>query len=35
MDGEGLGVLQEFLDEDAMRDFAKKMEAVEADYELI
>jgi len=27
--------LQEFLDEDAMRDFAKKMEAVEADYELI
>lgn len=30
-----LGVLQEFLDEDAMRDFAKKMEAVEADYELI
>jgi len=30
-----LSVLQEFLDEEKMREFAKKMEAVEADYELI
>lgn len=30
-----LSVLHEFLDEDAMREFAKKMEAVEAEYELI
>jgi transposase-like protein len=30
-----LGVLQEFLDADSLRAFAQKMEAVEADYEVL
>ena len=30
-----LQVLQEFLDEDQIREFAKKMQAVEAEYEIV
>jgi transposase len=33
--GRVLSVLQEFLDEDALREFAKKMQAVEAEYEVL
>ena len=33
--GRVLSVLQEFLDEETLREFAKKMQAVEAEYEIL